>query len=1199
MDTTINYNQKSSQPLKKHVFAGSLNTAQHNLDLAVKEIGKRIKSDKITLDNLFSGCSYTDKKLRSNYLEEFFPFVSEVEKYVEKFNERVKEKEPKEFFHFGSEEMKKYKKDLEEQNKQNTKEPDGKKPLLSRDEVFGYLNKMLDKILNNLRNEYSHYHHEKVYFEDEKNKTEIKHLRSFLDFLFLQGLIRMKKKVKNADYFRLLKEKYSVAFSGKVHYTDKGGREKEVTGKEKDSYIINKFFGNYLLRKDDSQVKDGKQEEELKQSLFIKEDEKYTLSNKGFVFFLSLFLTRRQHEEVMNHVSGFKGTKEFNHYLTRQVFSCFCFRDIRKSLRSDYSKDQLLMQMVEELNRCPKELYSVLPSKHQDEFIEDINEYMKENTEFEGSLEQGKVVHPVIRMRYGDKFPYFALRFIDEYFNFPSLRFQVKVGQYVKDVREKEIKGTHTYSNRIVKEELRFMGKLSEVEKYTEEYFSKDENKDKLTGWQKYPHPSYVIENNRIPVYLNLKGKDDFFTIGKEKIKYKDIAKWEVTEKEKFGEFINRRTEKLKTIGIDKDYIQTPNVYLSVYELPALLHELLVKKTPEETLEEKPKETPEEKLEEKLREKVRQQIQEIVSDSNNRKKAKIPKKLRRIDDRNPIDDAQRVIKDVETLIEENDKKLNQIEKELQTANYGTFNLKQRGEHATWLAYDIKRFCGKSQIKNLKGYQFSELQALLAKYDTQKTELRNFLKEELDVASRPFLKKSLQETSLEDFISEYLKRRKLFIEGLKASPLERIYEYLDKRKYKLHENREEYFKILFRHPVNLDRGVFSDKPTAFNQEENKLTELAEWFEYAESKKKQRFYDFERNYIFEKKEPTEEKGRQKTKPEKTYFLLNPGNGFKEQIPYDLKVKYEKDAGKEKKEFEEENRFIKDAYKNEKEIRRIQRNDVFVWEMIKKSLNELSLDDALISTDDLSKVWLTKAERDKISLNAAEQSSREKGDKSQNILNENYLLSYEIEVSIFGGKIKDKVKIKDIGKFRKYEKDERIKTMVQYYEEGLWKAEQEEKGEIDKERYLTKKEIDKERDCYDKIRIERIFEEVHNLEDKIYNTPGINKEDLKKEGKDKKTGKRTGEKYPSFRKYIIQYFLKGDDSGFPDEIENLTDFGNIDEKFHKAVLLVLIRNKFAHNQLPAPAFYKKLLTIKKHEKTLSLADYYLEMFTELQKN
>lgn len=186
------------------------------------------------------------------------------------------------------------------------------------------------------------------------------------------------------------------------------------------------------------------------------------ISSSGVIFLLSCFLNRKEIEDLKANIKGYKGkvtkneepTLEKNSIrfmTTHRIFSFWHYKGLKNKIKTSESatKETLLMQIIDELSKVPDVIYQNLSKDLQDSFIEDWNEYYKDNEENQENLENSKVVHPVIRKRYEDKFNYFAIRFLDEFVDFPSLRFHVHLGNYLVDSREKEI-GNVFYTNVII-----------------------------------------------------------------------------------------------------------------------------------------------------------------------------------------------------------------------------------------------------------------------------------------------------------------------------------------------------------------------------------------------------------------------------------------------------------------------------------------------------------------------------------------------------------------------------------------------------------------------------------------------------------------------------------------------------------------------------------------------------------------------------
>ena len=146
-----------------------------------------------------------------------------------------------------------------------------------------------------------------------------------------------------------------------------------------------------------------------------------------------------------------------------------------------------------------------------------------------------------------------------------------------------------------------------------------------------------------------------------------------------------------------------------------------------------------------------------------------------------------------------------------------------------------------------------------------------------------------------------------------------------------------------------------------------------------------------------------------------------------------------------------------------------------------------------------------------------------------------------------------------------------------------------------------IDIQLDEYEKIRQHELLKEVQSLEYEIYNK-ATNKEELLQED-------NKGNKNPNFKKYIVNGLIKQIKKLEVDNLkipQNDTEFdaltidilNSYTELEQKATLLVLIRNKFAHNQLPNKEVYDFCQIIQKRLENQTYASYYLALFKKLKK-
>lgn len=82
------------------------------------------------------------------------------------------------------------------------------------------------------------------------------------------------------------------------------------------------------------------------------------------------------------------------------------------------NRSTVALDMLNELCRCPRELYAILPPEGQKAFEDSVD------------TGNGGANTTIDRIRYTDRFPYLALRAIDEMNVLPSIRFQIQLGYY-------------------------------------------------------------------------------------------------------------------------------------------------------------------------------------------------------------------------------------------------------------------------------------------------------------------------------------------------------------------------------------------------------------------------------------------------------------------------------------------------------------------------------------------------------------------------------------------------------------------------------------------------------------------------------------------------------------------------------------------------------------------------------------------------
>lgn len=150
------------------------------------------------------------------------------------------------------------------------------------------------------------------------------------------------------------------------------------------------------------------------------------------LFFVSLFLEKKDAIWMQQKLRGFKDNRGNKEKMTHEVFcrSRMLLPKIR--LESTQTQDWILLDMLNELIRCPKSLYERLQGAYREKFkvpFDSIDEdYDAEQEPFRNTL-----------VRHQDRFPYFALRYFDYNEIFKNLRFQIDLGTYHFSIYKKLI----------------------------------------------------------------------------------------------------------------------------------------------------------------------------------------------------------------------------------------------------------------------------------------------------------------------------------------------------------------------------------------------------------------------------------------------------------------------------------------------------------------------------------------------------------------------------------------------------------------------------------------------------------------------------------------------------------------------------------------------------------------------------------------
>ncbi|POR22745.1 hypothetical protein BWK58_10715 [Flavobacterium columnare] len=1167
----------------KYFFGGFLNNADDNLKQVSKEFKERLNiigqnentSTSNDDDNLNSvvkqyinnNKSLAKKEKAINILIDYFPIVAAVKKYCSN----------------------------------------------NIDETFELFKLLLGTVAD-LRNFYTHYYHKPITI-DEK-------VYDFLDnTLFDVFMTIKKKKVKNDKSKELLKEKLRPELKLLINL-----KRKELIQKGKKTENLENAVFNHCLRPFLEETKNSKNKTiSLRSYKKSKPEEETTvpITQSGLVFLMSFFLHRKDFQLFISGLEGFKGKvnavqeeeitlKKNNlvYMISHWSYSYYNFKGLKHRIKTDQgvneieydgithtitnkdTKEALLTQLVDYLSKVPDEVYNNLSEEQQNEFLEDVNEYMRDNPENEDSSISSIVSHQVIRKRYENKFNYFALRFIDEYGNLPSFRFMVNFGSYIKDRKKKVLDSINYNSERIIKKEIHLFEKLSMVTDYKKNLFLNETATLNLAQFPLFPNPSYVIANNNIPFYINCQKNDlnDYF--GKKKSSQSQNQKKNHTyDKDNKGQTSSNIVGELeKALGV-KDIKQRSTIGLfSCNELSSMLHEIIVKKTSGVDLENR------------IAQKIKEQYQIIKDfDSNSydeSAKNKIPKallKTSKVDSTITFEgkqiDLARLINAVTFELDATHAKIKTVKEREEEVRKGEIEKNQKnssnkqktkvkyrkyvfynneiGQEASWLAGDLIRYMKNNAT--WKGYMHSELQALLAFYEEKRNDIITILENTFNLKADCLLTIDLKSLLVKnhkfiDFYKDYLSLKRSFLNeklmflknndfnGIPAKTLKKewnsVFEVFKKRQY-LIQSTEEKKQNLYGDAINLSRGIFDDKPTMIPNKQPNREEFAAWFvaptvyEHYQS-----FYNL-------------------------IDLNNPKTDTKEQT--------------------------KQNYKTIRTLNKIKIQDYYLKLMVDALYKDLFGQELNIELKDF---YVPKSERESIKADA----------KNYQQVDNSFLWNKVVHHTLQGGRINATAKLKDIGKYKRAMKDEKIASLLTY-DDRTWTYALDNIKDESKQTHLYS--LTMELQEYEKVRSKELLKQVQQLEKEILNLD----EDFVTTQNHPIIFEVANN--PRFRKYIEEgilnkilpnenqvEILRGidfDDLSWAfdsserneEQKEKINLYNQItNPQVQRGLILIMIRNKIAHNQYPPKYIYDLAQTFIPKEENEYFASYFNRVFKEMTK-
>lgn len=274
------------------------------------------------------------------------------------------------------------------------------------------------------------------------------------------------------------------------------------------------------------------------------------LSGIGMALLVALFLKKDQAFRLFDKLQSRFGQDSGLTDSFQKVKELFCIFRIslpKVKLRSEMPDTAFALDMLNELHKCPDELYNVLSPSKQNKF--------RVNTE-EGDDSN------ILMKRFEDRFPYFVLRYFDTQRLFRDIRFQVALGKYrFKFYDKKCVDNSNENRVRVLQKELNGFGRLDEIEKI---------RKDHWNGLIREYEEVHVDTANEQPYITDQKASYVFYQ-GKVGLLYPTSY-----NRNELAGLDNIHQNYLPRINADKARCMTPVCWLSIYDLPAMVfHNLL------------------------------------------------------------------------------------------------------------------------------------------------------------------------------------------------------------------------------------------------------------------------------------------------------------------------------------------------------------------------------------------------------------------------------------------------------------------------------------------------------------------------------------------------------------------------------------------------------------------------------------------------
>ncbi len=546
-------------------------------------------------------------------------------------------------------------------------------------------------------------------------------------------------------------------------------------------------------------------------------------SLKGLVFFLCLLLEKKYISEFLDKTKAFYTYQDLTNPKRKSILlesiAVYRVKLPRKRYDSETSLTVLALDIMNELQRCPRELFDILSPADQKLFR---------------SVKGDENGESVLMMRSSDRFPTLAMRWIDLCETFKQIRFQINLGKYrfafynKRCIKYGEDNGVQVRS---LEKELHGFGRLDNIEKERREKWATlireyDEVREDTADSVPYitdHRASYLISNNRVGLYWKASVTDPF--PGLPQLSTTPQAR-DLRERKKAG-------EKLASLA-------TPKCFLSVHELPPLVFYTMLFKQAAPSVLQKSGAISAEAIIMRWVKNFHSFIDGVLSGEISKDncedkaanlgidyKRHLPKKLQEFISGSGADEQvlnkrlrdrlDKHIADTERRIERHRRDAERQADEANKRGKKNFVEIKPGRLGSWLAHDMIAMQPQPRggENKLTGLNFQILQSALSMFDNLENMRQVLISARLigSSYSHPFLEKVLnkQPRNTIELYKIYLDEKVAWLRSLKPEEI-RALGFITRGTDKWSVRDEEYYKrVLLRYktmPVELPRGLFS-------------------------------------------------------------------------------------------------------------------------------------------------------------------------------------------------------------------------------------------------------------------------------------------------------------------------------------------------------------------------------------------------------